>query len=76
MTMFEIMQYLGVSETQVSMAIYSGRIPRPDEDGNWDVKKIEIYLDRWKRLLDNKRNKEAKTINYERGKLEIPRHTR
>jgi hypothetical protein len=76
MTSFDIMMYLGISETQVNMAVYSGRIPPPDEDGNWDVKKIEFYLDNWKRLLDNKRNKEAKTINYEQGSLSFPRHTR
>ncbi len=75
MTPFDIMLALGVSVDQVLMAVYSGRIPHPDEDGNWS-KDISFYLDNWKRSLERKRLKEQPTKNYQSGKLEIPRHTR
>ena len=44
----DIIDSLGVTEQQVAMAIYSGRIPKPTEEGNWFENSIQMYLDNWR----------------------------
>ena len=79
MTKFEIMRYVGVSEEQVNMALYSGRLPSPDKSDEWVFDGVKEILDRWKRSIDNKRERlidEQVGNNYQSANMIIPKHTR
>lgn len=78
MTKLEIMLYVGVSEEQVNMALYSGRLPRTDND-EWNFDEVKETLDRWKQSVDNKRARlidERVGDNYQLGNMIFPKHTR
>lgn len=72
----DIMLKLNVTEQQVIMAIYSGRLPRPNEDGGWYEQEIQIYLDLWEKGLISKRKQIARNTSVSISKFEFPAHTR
>jgi hypothetical protein len=70
-----IMAELDVTEQQVVMAIYSGRIPKPTHiDGTWSDLHIEPFLTQWKKTLRSKRDEISSTISS--GNMEFPKHQR
>lgn len=71
----DIMVELDVTEQQVIMAIYSGRIPKPTHiDGTWSDLHIEPFLTQWKERLQSKRDEITSTISS--GNMEFPKHQR
>ena len=70
----DIMVLLNVTEQQVAMAIYSGRIPKPNKEGYWIEGEIELYLSNWKRELVKKRKEMSSTIQS--GNMSFPKHQR
>jgi len=70
----DIMVRLNVTEQQVVMAIYSGRLPKPNNEGCWNEYKIELYLSNWKRELQKKRKEMSSTIQS--GNMSFPKHQR
>ena len=55
------MERLGVTQTQVDMAVYSGYIPKPQEwaFGSlvWSARKIEPFLKNWEASLKRRKGK-------------------
>ena len=70
----DIMVLLSVTEQQVVMAVYSGRLPQPNKEGLWEHEHIEPFMINWKRQLQNKRKEVHNTI--ERGNMSFPKHQR
>lgn len=70
----DVMTRLNVTEQQVVMAVYSGRLPRPNEEGCWEHEKIEPFMINWKRRLMNKRKEVSSTISS--GNMSFPKHQR
>ena len=71
----DIITRLNVSEQQVIMAIYSGRLPKPNEEGSWNAEYVENYLVAWETSL-NKRRKQSKVDIYTSRGLTFSKHTR
>lgn len=80
MNISDIIDYVGVNEMQVEMAIYSGRLPKPNSESEWNFNDIKQSLDYWKERIDEKnaRLRKDKSIgnNYSSGNMVIPKHTR
>ena len=70
----DIMVLLSVNEQQVVMAIYSGRLPKPNKEGLWEHERIEPFMINWKRQLQNKRKEVSRTIQS--GNMSFPKHQR
>lgn len=70
-TTLDLLNQLNVSPTQLQMAIYSGRLPKPNPEGYWE-QDLTIYINLWKKSLDKK----VTNKNYESGNCVFPRHTR
>jgi hypothetical protein len=71
-TVKDIMKDLQVTDKEVAMAIYSGRIPRPNDEGGWYKQDIVIYLNLWERGLVSKRKQVADRVS----KFSFPSHQR
>jgi hypothetical protein len=72
---YDIMILLGVTEQQVAVAIYSGRIPKPNDEGGWYRQSIQMYLDLWEQSLNKKRKDVSRNIVTSSG-MEFPKHSR
>ena len=70
----DIMLRLNVTEQQVAIAVYSGRIPKPNEEGCWEHERIEPFMMNWKRQLQNKRKEVSRMIQS--GNMSFPKHQR
>ena len=70
----DIMVLLSVTEQQVVMAIYSGRLPKPNKEGLWEHERVEPFMINWKRQLQNKRKEVSRTIQS--GNMSFPKHQR
>lgn len=61
----DIIDLLGITETRLDNAIYSGQIPRP-VDGQWGGN-AKMYIDHWLEVLTKKRQekrKESTTLSF------------
>jgi hypothetical protein len=47
----DVMIRLGITQMQLGMALYSGRLPNHAADATWDKEAIEPYLANWERQL-------------------------
>jgi hypothetical protein len=47
----DVMIRLGITQMQLGMALYSGRLPNHAPDATWDKDFIEPYLVNWERQL-------------------------
>ena len=56
-TVDDIRAILNVSAMQVYMAIYSGALPPPDENGEWELQHIEPFLKNWKERIERRNKK-------------------
>lgn len=74
----DIIEMLGITEQQFVMARYSGRLPAPDENGEWNHVDIDYILTRWNSMLETKRRLKCyDTKNLQSGeKMEFPKHSR
>jgi hypothetical protein len=54
-----VKQRLNITEIQMTMALYSGRLPKPSQFVNgepaWDADYIEPFVALWERLLIKRR---------------------
>lgn len=57
----DVMIRLGITQMQLGMALYSGRLPQHDKAGTWDTEIVEPYIANWERQL--------KASEKERSKL-------
>jgi hypothetical protein len=51
----DIIERLDLSPMALEMAIYSGRLPPPNEDGEWENSRVLPYLENWERVIDARR---------------------
>jgi hypothetical protein len=58
-TVSMVKQRLNITEIQITMALYSGRLPKPSQFLNgepaWDSEYIEPFVALWERLLIKRR---------------------
>ena len=55
MTINDICERLDVTVQRVYNAIYSGEIPRPNGDNEWDNDYIELYLTNWQARIERRK---------------------
>jgi hypothetical protein len=55
----EIIQRLDLTPMALEMAIYSGRLPPPNEDGEWESSRVLPYLENWERVINARRPKQT-----------------
>ena len=80
----QIIEMLQINDIQFEMALYSGRLPPPDSEGNWYLHDIDYILKRWNAALETKRKiqkYDGRDVydgrNIQSGeKMEFPKHTR
>ena len=58
----DVMIRLQISQMQLGMALYSGRLPNHAADATWDKDTIEPYLVNWERQL---KAKEATGVRHD-----------
>ena len=56
-TVDDIRAILNVSAMQVYMAIYSGALPPPNEDNEWQFYRVEPFLKNWKERIERRNKK-------------------
>jgi len=68
-TWYDIKSELGINHTQLRMALYSGRIPKPNCGFAWRTESIRFYLDHWAKQIAERKPAEDRYGAY-------PRHQR
>lgn len=71
----QIIDSLQITEMQLQMAIYSGRIPKPNAEGGWLEEDVVIHLQHWRKQLDRKAGR-VTDPNITIGCMTFPKHTR
>jgi hypothetical protein len=73
---YDIMILLGVTEQQVAIAIYSGRIPKPNDEGGWTEEHIVPFLNNWEASILKVKGTNRSLRTIESNGMTFPSHQR
>lgn len=74
-TFKDIEERLKVTNKQVEMAVYSGALPSPNENNEWDPEHVEFFIQTWANRIARAKPKDHGS-NYMSNGLTFPSHQR